>query len=78
MTAIISGIIIDTFSEMRTINQTIDEDTRDRCFICNIDRDDFEKMGLNFERHVRRDHNMWNYLFFRVYLFNTDPTEMTG
>lgn len=52
MTAIISGIIIDTFSEMRSRSQFIQEDTVDRCFICNIDRDDFEKLGLDFSKHI--------------------------
>ena len=78
MTAIISGIIIDTFSEMRANSQTIENDIYERCFICNIDRDDFEKLGLDFNKHIKKEHNMWQYLFIRLYLFNTDPTEMTG
>jgi len=33
LTAIISGIIIDSFSEKRTRNAEIDDDTKNRCFI---------------------------------------------
>jgi hypothetical protein len=36
--AIISGLIIDTFGEMRSENEAIEDDIRERCFICSIDR----------------------------------------
>ena len=38
LSAIISGIIIDTFSDMRQTNNEVELDTRDLCFICNIER----------------------------------------
>ena len=78
ITAVISGIIIDTFSAMRQQEDFMNQDIDDRCFICNIDRDDFEKLGINFNRHTLRDHNMWKYLQFRLYLESIDVTEMTG
>ena len=78
MTTIFTGIIIDSFSELRAISKNIKEDNVVRCFICNIDRDDFERLELNYDKHTMADHNMWNYLFFRIYLENLDPIEMTG
>lgn len=36
--AIISGLIIDTFGEMREENEAIEEDIREKCFMCSIDR----------------------------------------
>lgn len=36
--AIISGLIIDTFGEMRAENEEIDKDIRAGCFICSIDK----------------------------------------
>lgn len=36
--AIISGLIIDTFGEMRAESEAIEDDIRDRCFMCNIER----------------------------------------
>ena len=38
------------------------------CFICDIDREDFEQIGLNFKQHIKEDHNMWDYVFFRFYV----------
>lgn len=78
ITSVISAIIIDTFSQLRSELLLRQADTQDRCFICNIDRDDFDKLGLVFNKHIKKDHYMWNYLFFRAYLEEVDTTEMTG
>jgi inositol 1,4,5-triphosphate receptor type 1/inositol 1,4,5-triphosphate receptor type 3 len=42
-TNIISGIMIDTFAELRDKRQTIDDDKKNLCFICGIDRVTLEK-----------------------------------
>ena len=36
--AIISGLIIDTFGEMRAENEAIEDDIKERCFMCSIER----------------------------------------
>lgn len=36
--AIISGLIIDTFGEMRAESEEIEADIKGQCFICSIDR----------------------------------------
>jgi inositol 1,4,5-triphosphate receptor type 3 len=38
MVNILFGIIIDTFAQLRDEKQTKDDDKRNICFICNIDR----------------------------------------
>ena len=78
MTAVITAIIMDTFADNRRKRVELLRDINERCFICNIDRDDFDKIGEDFKKHINRDHFMWSYLFFHVYLQNTDVTEMTG
>jgi hypothetical protein len=75
---LISGIIIDTFSQMRQDKQEIEDDVYNTCFICNIDREDFESMNISFEDHIRHDHNLWKYLWFNIYLFEKDITEFDG
>jgi hypothetical protein len=75
---LISGIIIDTFSEMRNAKQQIEGDVFNNCFICNIARDDFEAAGMPFEQHIKNDHNMWKYLWFLIYLDEKDHTEFDG
>lgn len=75
---LISGIIIDTFSEMRGNKQALENDVFNNCFICNIARDDFEAVGIPFERHIKQDHNAWKYIWFLIYLDEKDHTEFDG
>jgi hypothetical protein len=68
---VLFGIILDAFSEIRTTKQEKDKNQRSMCFVCEIDRDKFDKDGAGFNPHVKgveSDHNMWNYLFFIIYL----------
>ena len=76
--AIISGIIIDTFGEKRSVKDEIEKDIRDYCFICCQDREVFDLSGHGFRHHIKREHHIWNYVYLRRYL-NTKPhTEYTG
>jgi hypothetical protein len=76
--AIISGLIIDTFSEMRAESDEIEVDIREKCFICSIDRDEFEQLDIPFVEHVKSEHNMWQYIWFIIYLESKDPLSYTG
>jgi len=76
--AIISGLIIDTFSEMRSDQERVEEDINGNCFICGIDRDDFEKAGVKFHEHTRHHHNMWKYLHLELHLEFKDKSAYTS
>ena len=52
--AVIFGIIIDTFADLRGIQQAKEEDMRGVCFICGLDRAAFDRNGVNFVRVVGR------------------------
>lgn len=60
------GIIIDTFAELRELQAKIDLDKRDVCFICGAKRDEIEKDGFNFEKHIDEDHNYINYINYII------------
>ena len=77
-TAIVSGIIIDSFAELRATREAIRLDIANVCFICDIEREDFEQLGLNFREHITHEHNMWDYLMFRLYLEAKDPSDFNG
>ena len=76
--AIVSGLIIDTFSAMREENENIQADINDKCFICSIPRDEFEQAGVSFQKHVTVEHNMWKYLWFKLHLLSKDPLNFSG
>lgn len=75
---LVSGIIIDTFSQLREEKLAMEEDVANTCYICNINREDFETANISFVDHIRDDHNMWKYIWYIIYLGEKDPTEFDG
>uniref|UniRef100_X1Z8I7 Ryanodine receptor n=1 Tax=Capitella teleta TaxID=283909 RepID=X1Z8I7_CAPTE len=76
--AIIQGLIIDAFGELRDQLEQVKEDLEVSCFICGIGKDYFDKMPHGFETHVKNEHNFANYMFFLMHLINKPDTEYTG
>lgn len=66
------GIIIDTFGELEEEKKELEEDIKNKCYICNIERHEFDRYGSGFENHIQKDHNLWQYLYFLIYLKNKD------
>ena len=75
---IFSGIIIDTFGDMR------DELTMRKfhetkvCFICGLNKWDIEKKGESFKIHRNETHNIWDYIAFMIRLNSGDQEGFTG
>ena len=78
MIKIIFGIILESFTELRDIKNSIDRDRYFRCFICNIEKDDCEKKNENFFEHCNKVHNVWNYLDYIIMLRLTHVQELNG
>ncbi|KAM9364976.1 ryanodine receptor 2 [Pholidichthys leucotaenia] len=76
--AIIQGLIIDAFGELRDQQEQVKEDMETKCFICGIGSEYFDTVPHGFEIHTLQEHNLANYLFFFMYLINKDETEHTG
>jgi hypothetical protein len=78
---IIFGIIIDTFGELRAKKLERQRDTVDKCFTCGIDKQIFDrasKVPNGFKIHITADHNMWNYLYFMIFLWEQDKDDDDG
>lgn len=75
---IIFGIIIDTFAVLRDENKKKEEDIKNICFVCSLNRTKIEKQGKDFKRHVKKEHHIWNYLFYIYFLIKKDHTEYDG
>ena len=73
--SIVFGIIIDTFAELLEINHEIHIDKIDHCFICGAKREDLEKNCINYEKHVKTDHDIWTYADYIIGLKFVDPQE---
>jgi len=76
--AILQGLIIDAFGELRSQLQSVVDDMEANCFICGIGKDYFDKTPHGFETHVMKEHNLANYLFFFMHLINKPDTDYTG
>ncbi|XP_041469245.1 ryanodine receptor 2-like isoform X1 [Lytechinus variegatus] len=76
--AIIQGLIIDAFGELRDQLEQVKEDMETKCFICSIGREYFDKLPHGFELHTSKEHDLSNYMFFLMYLINKPETEHTG
>ena len=68
MTNLIFGIIVDSFANFRGSTDDSENDKKNVCFICQLTRDDAINKNIDFDKHVREVHDMWNYVYFLTYL----------
>lgn len=81
MENIVGGIIIDKFADLREKENIKNRDIEEVCFICGHQRETFEKKTdkkEGFLFHIKKDHYMWNYIFYLAYLIDKEKTEYTG
>mmetsp|Transcript_36887 Transcript_36887/g.33136 ORF Transcript_36887/g.33136 Transcript_36887/m.33136 type:complete len:112 (+) Transcript_36887:1788-2123(+) len=72
-------MIIDAFGDLRDQKTRNDDDQKNVCFICGIERSELER-HMNFEDHINEEHNTWSYVYYLVYIlemYHTARNEMT-
>ena len=74
MLNIINGIIIDTFQALREQNNSISFAKANICYICSLERSQFEINGLDYDNHIRVDHSTMSYFHYliRLNVLNVD------
>jgi hypothetical protein len=79
---VIFGIIIDTFGSLRKEKDERYVQTVNYCFVCGIEKQTFDRVAVDssdgFRRHIRVDHNMWNYLKFVIFIWEQDRDDDDG
>lgn len=85
ITQVFAAILIDTFGDMRNEKNKIEELVNSTCLICGKERDEIERDGEDFTKHVKVRvsdgqfrHNMFNYILFIAYLKKKNPIDYTG
>ena len=73
---IVNSIIVNTFTQIREDSNQKEEDEKNRCFICNISRIEFQKNKIDIGYHRKYEHNTNNYIKFFVFLWNIDEKDM--
>ena len=71
------GIIVDTFGELRDETYNYENDKNNKCFICQISRDGCLLKNINFNNHIKHEHNLWNYVNFLIYLHLNNPNDFS-
>ena len=78
----VAGIIIDNFAKLRNQEIVMLNDMNNICTVCSLKRDEiekiYEKYSKSYNEHVKLDHNLFNYIFYMIYLYNKDKTEFSG
>jgi len=81
---IVFGIIIDEFANLRETANELKVQREQKCAVCGISKDDidiiFAKKNQRdgFDTHIQTEHNMWNYLYYIIYVYSIDETEHSG
>ena len=78
MMNLVLGIIIDAFANVRDERNSIQNSIRERCFICGLNRFDFENRRQSWRDHIEKDHNAYAYLYFIIYVTSKPLKQCTG
>ena len=71
------GLIVDSFGALRDESYQYENDKNNICFICQLSRDGSLLKNINFDNHVQKEHNIWNYVDFLCYLHFYDANNFT-
>ena len=78
----ISGIIIDNFAALRKSETDMIYDMNNICTICSLKKDKIIKVyknyGKDYYAHQNIDHFVFNYIFYIIYLYKKEKTELNG
>lgn len=73
----VAGIIIDTFGSLKDEMMEKKSNLEDFCFICGIESEKLDKsLDSGHYSHVKKNHHMWNYVYYKVYLMFKNKTEL--
>eukprot|EP01033_Poteriospumella_lacustris_P003231 gene3231-2378_t len=77
------AIIVDTFGKLREIKFEREQEEKNSCFICGIERHDYDRYispgsSSGFAHHRVSTHNPLHYLYFIMTLWHQSTTEDTS
>ena len=69
------GLIVDTFGALRDDTYKYEDDRKNKCFICQLSRDGCLLRNIDYEKHIKYEHNLWSYVDFLIYLHLYNPND---
>ena len=73
--AIVTAVIVDHFNALRSEQAKIDDELENYCFICGTPKAKLDSIRGGFLNHIKKDHNLWHYLFFINHVKNKDRND---
>ena len=75
---VINSIIVDTFQALREEANAQYETKMNICFICSLNRNVFDRKGIDFDYHKEHEHNILNYFLYLYKIIKTDEQELNS
>lgn len=75
---VVFGIIIDAFGNMREYANKLQDDIENKCYVCGLAKFELDTKGEGWYRHIYESHNVYNYLYFLIYLDKKDIGDCSG
>jgi hypothetical protein len=69
------GIIVDAFTDLRDLKNLFENDLNNICFICQLTRSKSSSKAIDFDKHIKTIHSVWNFVDFIVYLYVNNPND---
>jgi hypothetical protein len=63
---------------MRDRRKAIEEAVTERCFICGVNRFEFETKNKSWLDHTQKEHNAFAYLYFILYVQQKPGNQCSG
>ena len=76
--AIIQGLIVDAFGQLRDQEDAVALEMQTKCFICGLSNNEFDHIPHGFDKHITKDHCIAHYMFFLLYLIKKRESEFSG
>ena len=71
------GLIVDTFGELRDDTYNYENDKNNICFICQLSKNGCLLKNIDFDKHIKEEHNLWNYINFLIYMHLNNPNDFS-
>ena len=71
------GLIVDSFGKLRDDTDKFENDKNNICFICQLSRDKCLLKNIDFDSHIKNEHNLWNYVNFLIFLHLNNPNDFS-
>lgn len=75
---LVMGLIVSTYIELRSQKKKEHQTQYGKCIICGLCQEDFETRTLDWEQHIKEEHNLNNYINYIIYIKSKNIEECDG